>query len=171
MTEQPAVQQGTRVFDRVVALLDEHGAAYRVIEHEPEGRTEVVSGLRGNPLSQAAKCVVMRVKLTKKKSHYVLAVVPGDRRVDLGRVRELWSAVHVSFAERETAERLSGSVSGSIVPFSFDPALELVVDPDLLEQPRMFFTAGELDVSLSLDSRDYVRAASPRVERIAEVAA
>ncbi|MDF3290686.1 MULTISPECIES: YbaK/EbsC family protein [Streptomyces] len=171
MTEQVPVQQETRVFDRLVALLDEHGAAYQVIEHEAEGRTDVVSTLRGNPLSQAAKCVVMRVKLTKKKSHYVLAVVPGDRRVDLGRVRELWSAQHVSFVERETAERLSGSVSGSIVPFSFDPALELVVDPDLLEHPRMFFNAGELDVSLSLDTRDYARAASPRVERIAEAAA
>ncbi|MEU6174255.1 YbaK/EbsC family protein [Streptantibioticus parmotrematis] len=161
-----------RVFDRLVALLDRNGATYEVIEHEPEGRTDVVSRLRGNALSQAAKCVVTRVKVTKKTSHYVLAVVPGDRRVDLGRIRELWEAKHVSFVEQETAERLSGSVSGSIVPFSFDPAaLELVVDPALLEHPRMFFNAGELHLSLSLDTGDYVKAASPRVERIAEEAA
>ncbi|MGW7001544.1 YbaK/EbsC family protein [Streptomyces sp. NPDC054933] len=163
--------QPASTFDRLVALLDENDAAYQIIEHEPEGRTDVVSEMRGNPLSQAAKCVVTRVKLTKKTSHYVLAVVPGDRRVDLARIRELWEAKHVSFVEQETAERLSGSVSGSIVPFSFDPALELVVDPGLLEHQRMFFNAGELHLSLSLDTRDYVRAASPRVERIAEPAA
>lgn len=173
MTEPAALEReagSPRVFDRLVALLDEHQADYRVIEHEPEGRTDVVSTLRGNALAQAAKCVVVRVKPTKKTSHYVLAVVPGDRRVDLVRVRELWAAKHASFVEQETAERLSGSVSGSIVPFSFDPALELVVDPGLLEHPRMFFNAGELHLSLSLDTGDYVRAASPRVEGIAEAA-
>ena len=66
-------------YERLVALLDENGASYRLIDHEPEGRTEVVSPMRGNELSQVAKCMVMMVKIGKKQKRYVLGVVPGDR--------------------------------------------------------------------------------------------
>lgn len=37
-------------YTKLIGLLDERGAAYRVIEHEPEGATEAVSALRGNTL-------------------------------------------------------------------------------------------------------------------------
>lgn len=149
-------------------LLTRHGARFRRIEHPPEGRTDVASALRGHPVGQAAKCIVVRVKVTKKSSHYVLAVVPGDRRVNLDRIQELWGARQASFADRATAERLSGCVSGSIVPFTFDPALELVVDPALLEHEEIFFNAADLSLSVALDVRDYLRIAAPRTEAIAE---
>ncbi len=42
-------------YSQLVALLDRHGAQYRLIGHTPEGRTEIVSPMRGNALSQAAK--------------------------------------------------------------------------------------------------------------------
>ncbi|UKY53337.1 YbaK/EbsC family protein [Streptomyces inhibens] len=154
--------------DRLLALLQDGRARHQLIEHAPEGRTDVVSALRGNALDQAAKCIIMRVKVTKKSSRYALAVVPGDRRVDLGRVKELYDARHVSFADPATAERLSGCVSGSIVPFSFDPTLELIVDPGLLEHREIFFNAAELHLSLALDTEDYRRLARPRVAPIAE---
>jgi hypothetical protein len=47
-------------------ILDGHGARYRLIDHPPEGRTEVVSPLRGNLLKQAAKCIVLMVKIGKE---------------------------------------------------------------------------------------------------------
>ncbi|MEU4152459.1 YbaK/EbsC family protein [Streptomyces sp. NPDC026659] len=155
---------------RLLDLFARHNARFRLIEHPPEGRTDVVSEMRGHPTEQAAKCIVVRVKMTKKSSRYVLAVVPGDRRVDLGRIQELWEARNVSFADRATAERLSGCVSGSIVPFAFDPALELVVDPALLDHEEMFFNAGDLALSVALDVCDYVRIAEPRTESIGEEA-
>lgn len=153
---------------RLLELLTRHNARFRRIEHPPEGRTDLVSVLRGHPVEQAAKCIVVRVKVTKKKSHYVLAVIPGHRRVDLGRIQELWEARDASFADRATAERLSGCVSGAIVPFTFDPALELVVDPALLRHEEIFFNAADLDLSVGLDVRDYVRIAEPRTETITE---
>ncbi|MCC3766438.1 YbaK/EbsC family protein [Streptomyces sp. UNOC14_S4] len=173
MTGGSAQQTGEPAFTqepasgRLLRLLEEGGARFRRIEHEAEGRTDVVSALRGNDLAQAAKCVVVRVKKTKKTSHYVLATVPGDRRVDLGRIAELCEARHAMFADQPTAERLTGCTSGAIVPFTFDPALELVVDPALLAHEEMFFNI-ELDRSLALDTEDYVRLAEPRVESISE---
>ncbi|MFP3986163.1 YbaK/EbsC family protein [Streptomyces sp. E11-3] len=150
------------LYDKLIGLLGEHSATYRVIEHEPEGATEAVSALRGNTLAQAAKCIVVMVKVTKKSKRYVLAVVPGNRRVDLGAVKALFDGVYAGFATPEVAERLAGSVSGTILPFSFDPELELVVDPALLEHEELYFNAARLDRSLALRTADYESIAQPR---------
>ncbi|WP_234580930.1 YbaK/EbsC family protein [Micromonospora sp. MH99] len=153
---------------RLIALLDEGGADYRSLDHRPEGRTTEVSALRGHPAGQAAKCIVVRLKITKKESRYVLAVVPGDQRLNLDRLKEQYQARHAMFADAATAERLTGSPSGTIVPFTFGAALDLIVDPGLLEHEKIFFNAGSLERSVSLRTADYVRLAQPSVQAVAE---
>jgi Ala-tRNA(Pro) deacylase len=154
-------------YDRLIALLDSQGVPYRLIDHPPEGCTEVVSALRGNALAQAAKCIVLMVKLGKKVTHYVLAVVPGDMRIDLAAVKALLGATYVAFASSDVAERLAGSVAGTILPFSFSPELELIADPALFENDELYFNAARLDRSLVLATRDYRDVAKPRLDRIA----
>jgi Ala-tRNA(Pro) deacylase len=154
-------------YERLIALLDAHGATYRLIDHAPEGRTELVSPLRGNKLSQAAKCLVLMVKVGKKVTRYVLAVVPGDAKVDVQAVKALLNGTYATFASADIAERLAGSVTGTILPFSFHPDLELMVDPALLENEEIFFNAARLDRSMALKTSDYVTLAKPRRGRIA----
>jgi Ala-tRNA(Pro) deacylase len=158
----------TDTYTRLIAFLDEHGAQYRLIDHAPEGRTEHVSPLRGNALAQAAKCIVMMVKIGKKTTKYVLGVVPGNARVDLNAVKALMNATYVSFASPEIAERLAGSVTGTVLPFAFNPALELLVDPSLLKHDEIYFNAARLDRSMALRTRDYIALAKPRIEPVAE---
>lgn len=152
----------------LIAALTAKGVEYRTMDHPPEGRTELVSRMRGNKLHQAAKCIIVMVKLDKKTKRHLLGVVPGDRRVDLAAVKELLGASYVGFASRDVAERLSGSVSGTILPFSFHPDLELVVDPGLLENPEIFFNAARLDQSIALRTSDYAALAQPRIAPIAD---
>jgi Ala-tRNA(Pro) deacylase len=165
-TDDPG--QGPDAYQHLLRVLDAGGARYRVIEHAPEGRTEVVSALRGNPVAAAAKCMVLMVKQGKKVTRYVLAVVPGDRRVDFDAIKRLYDASYVSFASSEVAERLAGSVAGTILPFSFDQTLELIVDPAVLASPELFFNAARLDRSLALATGDYTALVKPRLEAIAE---
>jgi len=154
-------------YTRLIAFLDEHGAHYRLIDHAPEGRTEVVSSLRGNALAQAAKSIVLMVKIGKKTTKYVLAVIPGDRRVDLNAVKTLMNGTYVSFASPNIAEELAGSVAGTVLPFSFHPELELVVDPSLLTNDELHFNAARLDRSIVLRTSDYAALAKPHLARIA----
>jgi Ala-tRNA(Pro) deacylase len=156
------------VHDKLVALLEERGASFRVIEHEPEGVTEAVSRLRGNDLGQAAKCIVIMVKHGKKTTRYVLATVPGDRRVDLAAIKARYGASYVSFAAQDVAENLAGSHKGTIVPFVFDDRMELVVDPALLEHGEIYFNAARLNRSIALATSDYVAIAQPRIEAISQ---
>ncbi len=154
-------------YRRLISLLDDSRVDYQLLDHEPEGATEAVCALRGHPASQAAKCIVLRVKTDRRTTRHVLAVVPGDRRVDLDAVRDLYAARYVGFSDPETAERLARSVPGTVLPFSFDPDLEVVADPEVVAQPKLYFNAARLDRSLLISGADYARLAEPRIERVA----
>jgi Ala-tRNA(Pro) deacylase len=166
MMRTPDVPAAGTAYERLLSLLDTAHARYRLIEHAPEGRTEVVSAYRGHPVACAAKCMVVMVKLGKRTSKYFLAVVSGDARVDMQALKTMAGGTYVAFASTDKAEALAGSVSGTILPLSFHPDLQLVVDPGLLKHPEIFFNAGRLDRSLALNTQDYLRITDPRIQPI-----
>lgn len=81
-------------------------------------------------------------------------------------VRALLGASYVAFADTGKAEQLAGSVTGTVLPFSYDERLELIADPALLDCGELYFNAGRLDRSVALASEDYLRLAGPRIARI-----
>lgn len=142
---------------RLLRVLDDAGARYRLVDHEPEGRTELVSALRGNDLAAAAKCMVVMVKITKKRKDYVLAVIPGDRQVDFAAIRARRGGTFAGFARPDIAEELSGAAVGTVLPIAFDERLGTIVDPDLWDHPEIWFNAGRLDRSVAVASADLRR--------------
>ena len=155
------------VFDRLVALLTEAKAKFRVIEHEAEGRSEKISVIRGNRPEQAAKAMVLDVRGGGSGRRNVLAILPGNRKLDFAAVARLFEARKAGFASPESAEQLTGCAMGAVPPFSLSPDLAIVVDQDLLANDTLFFNAGRLDRSMELDTKDWVAVAKPKVGRIA----
>jgi Ala-tRNA(Pro) deacylase len=154
------------VFDQLVALLSEAKARFRVIEHEAEGRSEAISVIRGNRPDQAAKAMVLDVRGGGGGRRHVLAILPGNRKLDFGAVAALFEARKCGFASPETAQELTGCVMGSVPPFALNPNLTMVVDEDLLANDTLFFNAGRLDRSMELDATDWLAVARPRVGKI-----
>lgn len=157
----------TSIHEQLKDLLAREGADFRVVEHEPEGRTEWIARIRGNRVEQAIKSIVVMIRFGKKEARYVLANVPGHCRVDLNGIRDLYGGTQSAFAPREKAEELSGCVIGSIPPFSFNDQLEVLADPLIQENEEVVFNAGRLDRSIFMRCEDFVRIAKPRVEKIA----
>ncbi len=155
------------VFDRLVALLADAKARFRVIEHPAEGRSEAISAIRGNRPEQAAKAMVLDLRGGGGGRRHVLAILPGSRKLDFSAVAQLFEARKCGFASPETAQELTGCVMGSVPPFALNPALSIVVDEDLLANDTLFFNAGRLDRSMELDTRDWIAVAKPRVAKIA----
>ena len=154
-------------YDRLIEYLSTADVQYRLIDHAPEGRTELASALRGHDLSDAAKCLIVKVKFGKRHARYVLAVIPGDARLDFTALKKLLSGTGVAFASTAMAEELAGTVSGSILPFSFHSELELIVDSRVLTAKELYFNAARLDRSIALSTDDYLRLTSPRIAQIA----
>ena len=157
----------TDIHQRLCALLDQQGAAYRVIEHEPEGRTEMIARIRGNRIEQSIKSIVVQVRLNRKENVYCLANVPGDCRIDFDGIKAHFGADSVAFASREKAQELTGCVIGAIPPFSFNDQLKVMADPLIQENEEVVFNAGRLDRSILMRLEGYIRIAIPQLVPIA----
>jgi Ala-tRNA(Pro) deacylase len=148
-------------------LLDQEGATYHIIEHEPEGRTEVIARIRGNRIEQSIKSIVVQVRLNRKENIYCLANVPGDCRIDFEGLKRLFNADSVAFASRDKAQELTGCVIGAIPPFSFSNQLQVLADPLIQENEEVVFNAGRLDRSIFMKLDDYIRIAKPQLTKTA----
>jgi Ala-tRNA(Pro) deacylase len=155
------------VHEHLCELLDQHGAIYLVIEHEPEGRTEVIAKIRGNKIEQSIKSIVVQVRLNRKENIYCLANVPGDCRIDFHGIKRYFNADSVAFASRDKAQELTGCVIGAIPPFSFSDQLQVLADPLIRDNEDVVFNAGRLDRSIFMKLEDYIRIAKPQIAQIA----
>jgi Ala-tRNA(Pro) deacylase len=164
------------IHEQLKALLEREGADFRVVEHIAEGHTELIAKIRGNRTEQAIKSIVVMIRFgtpalaggaRKNEPRYALANVPGDCRVDLKGIRDLYGGSQAAFAPREKAEALTGCVIGAIPPFSFSDQLEVLADPLIQENDEVVFNAGRLDRSIFMKCADYFRVAKPRVVKIA----
>ena len=155
------------IYTQLRDLLDKEGATYRVIEHEPEGRTEMIARIRGNRIEQSIKSIVMQIRLNRKENIYCLANVPGDCRIDFNGIKNHLNADSVAFAARDKAQELTGCVIGAIPPFSFSDQLQVLADPLIQENEEVVFNAGRLDRSIFMKLDDYLRIAKPQLVKIA----
>jgi Ala-tRNA(Pro) deacylase len=155
------------IYQQLCALLDREGAVYRVIEHEAEGRTELIAKIRGNRIEQSIKSMTLQVRMNRKENIYCLANVPGDCRVDFAGVKSYFNADSVAFASKEKAQALTGCVIGAIPPFSFNEQLQVLADPLIRENEEVVFNAGRLDRSIFMKLVDYIRIAKPTITQIA----
>jgi Ala-tRNA(Pro) deacylase len=160
------VEAHNDIHRRLCDLLDREGVAYRVVEHQAEGRTEFIARIRGNRPDQAIKSIVMQVRFGRKENRYCLANVPGDCHIDMEAIQAHFKAAGIGMARRERAEELTGCVVGAIPPFSFNEQLTVLADPRIRDNPEVVFNAGRLDRSIFMRSDDYMRIARPQIVRI-----
>ena len=103
------------VFDRLMYLLEGADARFRVIEHAAEGRSDLVASIRGTAPGQGAKAMLCKSK--DAHAALVLAILPGDRKLDFRKVAAAAGIRKATLASPEEAQRETGCVIGAIPPF------------------------------------------------------
>ncbi|MDA8478940.1 YbaK/prolyl-tRNA synthetase associated domain-containing protein [Citrobacter sp. Awk 4] len=157
------VVKGAATHQRLIALLSQEGARWREVSHEPVGKCEAVSEIRGTALGQGAKALVCKVKGNGVNQH-VLAILSADQQADLAQLATHLGGLRASLASPAEVDELTGCVFGAIPPFSFHPKLKLVADPLLFERfSEIAFNAGVLEKSVILKTEDYLRIARPEL--------
>jgi Ala-tRNA(Pro) deacylase len=147
------------VFETLNKLLQDSNARFRVIAHAAEGSSAKVAEIRGTAPGQGAKAMLCRAKDLPEK--FLLAVLPGDRKLDFKKLALAAGARKASLAAAAEATALTCCVMGSVPPFALWPEVSLIVDPKLLEHAEIAFNAGRLDRSMLLNAEDYRRIAAP----------
>lgn len=118
--------------------LDEMAVPFDTLEHKPTPCASMTAEAAHVPGDCMAKAVVV-----KRKSGYLLAVVPASRYVELERLGA-WLKQPVSLAtEDEIAELFSDCETGAIPPIGTPYGLKTVVDESLEDKEDIYFEGGD----------------------------
>ncbi len=153
------------VVAQITGLLNEQGCWYETFEHEAVRTSEEASNTRPNyTLQQGAKAILLRVKKSKKDKFFVMLVFPADRRFDNGTVKAYFEAKDIRFATEDEVGQLTGGVQpGGVPPFGNLFDLPVYVAPELFDNERIVFNAGDRRFSVGMLSADYRRLVEPTV--------
>jgi Cys-tRNA(Pro)/Cys-tRNA(Cys) deacylase len=148
---------------RAIQYLDKKKISFEVIRylHEEKG-ARFASEATGFPLRQTIKTLVVDVG----RKNYVLALMPGDRQLDLKKLARTWRVKRAAMADSETAERLTGYRIGGISPFGTRQKMPAVLEESLLAQNRVVINAGQRGTLLKMTPADIVDALGCRVADI-----
>lgn len=150
-------------YQAIIRLLDEAHMTYEKYEHEPVFTSEEAAAVRGASMSQAAKALLFKTR----EGNFVLVVLPGDKRADSRKLKELLGTKSIRFATPEEVEEQMGCKIGSCYPLGIVASLRTLVDRSLAQNEEIFFNPARHDVSIRMRYADYLKLAVPEVVQVA----
>lgn len=124
--------------ERVAAFLRGVGAEARIEEHVRGTPTaEDAADAVGCTLGQIVKSLVLLCDGAP-----VVALVPGDRRADTGKIAGITGARRTAVATAEQVIALTGWAPGGVAPFPLPEVSAVLVERTLLRHRRVFAGAG-----------------------------
>ncbi len=136
----------------VMEKLDELEISYTVKPHsKPVYTSQDAACERNVGLSQIVKTML----LIDRDGNMVVAVLPGNRRLDLKKIKKLMGVNDLRLLDKETVARRLGLVAGAIAPIDerFD-GLTMFVDPAVFEEEFVDISSGDPCAGLELSRQD-----------------
>jgi prolyl-tRNA editing enzyme YbaK/EbsC (Cys-tRNA(Pro) deacylase) len=158
-----------KVTNKIVGILTEAGLWFETFEHEPVRTSEEAAKIRtGYTLNQGAKTIIIRVKADGKR-YFVMLVIPGDKKFDSEKVKDLLGSRDIRFATEEEVDEVTGGVRpGGVPPFGNIFDLKVIADHKLFGNEKIIFNAGDKRFSVAMKSADYRDLVKPEIESIIE---
>jgi Ala-tRNA(Pro) deacylase len=144
------------VFERLHTFLSSANIPFSVTHHEPVFTSEQAAAVRGISPKSGAKALVVKVG-----DRFVMLIVPGDRKLDSKKVRNILNEKSIRFATKEEVLAITSLEPGSIPPFGSLFGLQTYVDPALGENESINFNAGDHAISIAMKHTDYLLAEKP----------
>ena len=137
---------------RVTELLDEAGIPYEVRLHSrPVFTVDEAAEERGVHPRQIVKVMVVR----PEKGGLVAVLIPGDRRLDLKKLRKSLDVKRIRLATSEEILSATGNPVGAISPIGLDE-MALFVDRRIAEEQQVAMSSSTPDAGILLASADLI---------------
>ena len=156
------------ITEKITSILKENNYWFETFEHAPVRTSEEAAKLRtGYELHQGAKTIIARVRGAEKGKHFVMFIVPGDKKFDKNKIKSEFGLGDLRFAiENEVAEITGNVLPGGVPPFGNLFGLEVYMDKGVLENEKIIFNAGDRSFSVGMKSADYVKLVNPKIGSI-----
>ena len=124
--------------ERVARFIRENGAEARIEEFTvPTPTAQDAAGAIGCGLGQIVKSMLFDCG-----DLFVLALVPGDRRADLGKVAKAASVARARVAKGDQVLQITGFEPGAVAPFPLKRVERVIGDRTLLTHTHVWIGAG-----------------------------
>ena len=155
------------IHQQITDLLRTNNCWFEEFTHEAVRTSEESAKLRdGYTLQQGAKALIVRAKIPGQGKKFIMLVMPGDRKFDSAKVKQLLGSKDLRFAtEQEVGEVTGGVKPGGVPPFGNLFDLDVVADQSLFNNEKIVFNAGRTS-SIGMKSADYAQIVQPRVAEI-----
>jgi Ala-tRNA(Pro) deacylase len=136
----------------VKSYLAENQVAYDLIAHRHSASSLGSAGEARIRPERLAKAVLLADEFEPER--YFMAVVPADHMVEMARLsRQLGRPVHLA-TEQDAADIFSDCEPGAIPVVGPAYGVETIVDDSLMEQPDLYFEAGDHEHLVHLATRE-----------------
>jgi Cys-tRNA(Pro)/Cys-tRNA(Cys) deacylase len=150
---------------RAIQHLKWKDVSFEVIKYEHEEKGAAFAArATGFPLDRTVKTLVVDLG----GRNYCLALLPGDRQLDLKQLAQAFAVKRAAMADTATAARLTGYLVGGISPFGTKQALPAVMEKRIREYAQVLINAGQRGVMLKMAPEDIVAALGCRLESISK---
>lgn len=134
----------------IQSYLQDHSIPYDIVRHPrslSSMRTAQVAHVPGDRLAKAV--------LLEDESGYVMAVLPSTRKLDLGKLRHHLDRMVGLAVESEIGAIFRDCDPGAIPALGEAYDVETVVDDTLLQQPEVYFEAGDHEELIHMSGREF----------------
>ncbi len=151
--------------NNVTRFLDSRQIHYKTFElPKLKLSAEQTAEFLNAPLFIIFKSIVVERQGTGKP---ILAVVPGDREVNMKKLAKAMGEKKVSPATQKDAERLTKLKAGGISPLALiNRGFEIVIDESVLNQELVHISGGEIGLNIRLPSSDLLKITGAKVTKI-----
>src|SRR5690606_30114656 len=149
----------------VIKYLEEKKVTYEVLEHPHAVGARELAHCLEVPRERVAKTVLLRAD---RGFAYILAVLPGDRRVDLERVSRALAGARLELATEEEIDlHCPDCAPGVLPPFGSAYDMETLVDASLICDGHIVFPGNNRTEAIRMKYEDYASIEHPLVAHFA----
>ena len=150
-------------YQKIVKLLRTNNISYQDTEHEPVYTSAQAAEIRGISASQGAKALLL-----KCESGFVLALLPGDRKLDSRKLKNLLNVKGLRFAIPEEVKDIMGCEIGACYPFGNLINLPTYADNYLSTNDTVSFNPGVHTRSMEMKWKDLYLLVNPQMVDISK---
>ena len=108
-----------------------------------------VERLYGCPLHQVLKTLVF-----VGKNKPVIAIVPGDKRIDINKLKKVTNQNDIKMANPSEVQEITGYNIGGVTPFGIAEDIVKIIDESVFKIEKVNIGSGKAEIGIELNSED-----------------
>lgn len=146
------------LYEKIINSLKSDNISYEEIRHRAVHTSVEAAIVRGCNINIGAKALVFLAD-----NDYILAVIEGGKRVDLGILKAKLSVNTLQLADPIVVKDITGVEIGAVPPFGnlFERSVKTYVNKSFLKNEDMEFNAGDHCISIRMKVYDWLKLINP----------